>query len=30
MNDKTPIENACKVFEERLDAFEELIKAEKK
>lgn len=29
MNDKTPIENACKVFEERLDAFEALIKAAK-
>lgn len=26
MNEKTPIENACKVFEERLDAFEALIK----
>ncbi|TDM19451.1 oligoendopeptidase F [Macrococcoides caseolyticum] len=27
MNEKTPIENACKVFEERLDAFEALIKS---
>lgn len=27
MNKKTPIENACKVFEERLDAFEALIKS---